>query len=165
MRLVILLLVLSLSGCAVSGLGQEQLIKSESVVEKHDLISAGISFQCEEIAVSMMLSPLIPLPPIIPTAWLSEDKVRIQINPPNKMGYLIGLTVKSKNGELLADYEIPAEDKVSLNLAFNKPCKELDKSKVTFTEQSKIDGSIKSYEFTLIYEKSKLKFYWGYLSA
>jgi hypothetical protein len=167
MRIVILLLALSLSGCAVSGLVQEQLIKTEPVVEEHlyDLLSAGIAFQCEEVPVLMMLSPVIPLPPIIPTSWLSEDKVRIHINPKNKTGYLIGLTVKSQNGELLAKYEIPPEDKMSLNLAFPKPCKELDKSKVTITEQSKIDGSIKCYEYTLIYEKSKSEFKWGYLSA
>ena len=164
-----LITVFFISGCAVSGVTQKQLISADKLLEnikiKAELPINGVSFQCSENLISMMISPLIPLPPLIPMFWVSEDKVRIHVNPQNIDSYLVEIRIEDDTSKVLGTYIVPSEDDVSLNLGFALECSRLHNSKVILTEKDKVMGITKSTSYLLKYEKSKMKFEWGYFSA
>jgi hypothetical protein len=164
-----LITVFFISGCAVSGVTQKQLISADKLLEntivKVDLPINGVNFQCSENLISMMISPLIPLPPLIPMFWISEDQVRIYVNPENIDSYLVEIKIEDDKSKVLGTYKIPSKDNVSLNLGFAPECSQLHNSKITLTEKDKTTGMTKSTSYLLKYEKSKMEFGWAYISA
>lgn len=164
-----LITVFFISGCAVSGVTQKQFVSADKLLEstkvKVDFPIHGVSFQCSENLISLMISPLIPLPPLIPMFWVSEDQVRIHVNPENIDSYLVEIKIESDKSKVLGTYIIPSEDNVSLNLGFAPECSQLHNSKITLTEKDKTTGITKSSFYRLKYEKSKIKFGWAYISA
>ena len=165
-RAFLLITVLSLfSGCALTKLYDENKIilqDEDSQIHIGQWASGTgifVFIDCDESIYSIMVSPIIPLPPIIPVMGLGDSNTGIRvIAEKNK-------TLKVKNLHISNLDKKPSIRKINSfdnqsNYTISYRCEELSGKKlhISITEPELIDMS-----FDLGKTESKLKLFFGYL--
>ena len=82
--LPLLPIILILSSCAVTGVTRSERIDLVPANDRSKVVPAELGINCPGIVDSVMISPVIPLPPIIPIGFLSEDVVIVVMKTPHE---------------------------------------------------------------------------------
>ncbi|PHS19828.1 MAG: hypothetical protein COA86_03455 [Kangiella sp.] len=161
----VFLFSLYLSGCAISIAGKDEFIELNYEQKVSTDSDITIRMSCPGKMYSMMVSVIVPLPPIIPAFWVNEETSSLYLTAPKKgspsISFLDGsnnpvkvITTSVREGENFND-----ASKKDYYIIINKDCADLDGYKLIIV----IDEVEVIY--LLKYIEGKIKFAWTYLSA
>ncbi|KZY72264.1 hypothetical protein A3738_03095 [Oleiphilus sp. HI0066] len=171
-KLMFLSIALFLHGCAMTGLTRSEsvttsLTQNTSILESMNLsVEVGCNGNSAK-TYSFMVSPLIPLPPIIPS-FLSGPTNLFVTFPPNieqARAYLSNSNGESQQIDFIERRKEWNGDGSVLFYRVKESCGSLDGSilRVEFIDSE--TGEEHDHHLRLKYDASDLKFEWGYLSA
>ena len=148
-------------GCAFTSVGRNYTISTINEPDKK-LSNEVLALHCAGTLYSFMLSPVIPLPPVIPgygalgngDAWITFNKVFAEENK------LTSIKLIDSHGNVIfeeaLDYKSDDIRYVSLPLK----CKDLHNT-VLHLGHSNLE---KDKKYSLVYKKGDVEWNWGYLS-
>ncbi|MCQ3831179.1 hypothetical protein HXX02_17240 [Microbulbifer elongatus] len=166
-KIIIVFVYFLSSGCAVSSLERDQKLnfQTSNEIDRNLTWYEGIWFDCESQLVSGMFSPLIPLPPIIPTFWMDSRSSKISIDRRSDESYLTGFRIVNESGKVIFEHDVLNHEHLRLGMNLPYSCRDLDQTNLVLEFENKSSGENVFVTKTLIYELGKMKFGWGYLSA
>ena len=176
-----LVYMISLSGCAVTEAiteeallfsdFKEQQADSKMILEPFEDISLSLEFWCSGIIHSVMLSPLIPLPPIVPAGYMNMKESDLRVDLPVDADTLIdNIDIKNQQGDVIKlfdenDHHIIQNGKILHSIYLMRhDCKELEGGTVEihgFIYKNVLYPTLKYY----LQYKTKFKIHAGYLGA
>jgi hypothetical protein len=154
-----------LSGCAFSGLSRDHGVQLEPVLDEaarnKDI---RVSINCGEKIYSSMLSPLVPLPPIVPTpirppAIVIVDMRRLEAG-------FSELTISGGVGGKNESYppstfEFHKSGTGALRLPYS--CQKLEGARLSLRYPDLKNSADRIETFLLRYTEGDLELHWGYL--
>jgi hypothetical protein len=161
--IAILIYILIISGCAVSGLSQEQeiMIYNEAELTSSTYGKSEVSILCSDLGMSMMLSPIIPLPPVIPVFFFNFDQyIHIEVSGIDVDTLLIEILLQS--GKVIKFKRNNKIDNV-FKFGFDDECSELDESTVILTKE--FSGDVEIAKYKLKYKEGGYTLDWVYLGS
>ena len=159
--ILILIFILMISGCAVSGLSQEQELTIYNEVEFSG--KSEMSISCSDLGVSMMLSPVIPLPPIIPVFFFNFDQyIHIEVRTIDMEVDKLLIEILLETGKVIKFNRNNKDDNV-FKFGFDDECSELDESIIILTKE--FSGDVEIAKYKLKYKKGEYTLDWVYLGS
>jgi len=154
---IFIFIVCSLAnGCAFTGVGRHHNISSAGNPDEA-LSNDFFTLHCAGTLYSFMLSPIIPLPPVIPSyGALGNGDAWITFKDNSTSNKIIS-KVKIINSSKSSVFEQNLDETWHLPLPFK--CKDLHDFTLILEH-----GISDTKEFKLIYKEGELDFNWGYLS-
>ncbi len=130
--LIVFVMALFFNGCAISGIVSEQAILfnstapvaniSESIFKPYDTINFTVEFICPGKCRSAMISPVIPLPPVVPLGFMGQRELYIKLVFPRDEEIPIkSMHIALNKGDLVQLYE--ATEFYQSNSEINGFCK------------------------------------------
>ncbi|QIL89090.1 hypothetical protein GNX18_04425 [Microbulbifer sp. SH-1] len=166
-KIFIIFAYLLSSGCAITDLERDQKLhfyKSDDAARNVTWYE-GVWFDCESQLVSGMLSPIIPLPPVIPTFWMDSKSTKLNIDRPSDESYLKGFKLIGKSGEIIFEHNSLNHEHLKLGMNLPYSCRNLDQVNLVLMFEKKSSREDFLITKKLIYESGKMRFGWAYLSA
>lgn len=178
----VLALSLLVGACAITGTESEQELlfsaadgPAEDGVQRwepHEGLGFGVEFMCPGKAHSMMISPLIPLPPLIPAGFLNTRLTYLLLHqaagesaPVASMHFALagGRTIRLKEAEVFAlNQASPAG--LTTTLQFDMDCAEFDGAELHIEALEYPDKTLLPTKAKLQF-RSRLKVSGGYMRS
>lgn len=167
--IAILFSLASVAGCAISMAGTKEKITIENHLSNNGIAkNSPIKFACDAKLYSIMLSVIIPLPPIIPVP--NDNKAKLMITMPK------GIDVKAfitKNNSITESELLHIKEqephlhrkRLVWIYPINYSCKNLENSQLRVIITNKESGEHKERTYNLKYSNEGLKLNFGYLGA
>ena len=95
--LTILPICLVCFACAVTAVGKHNRLLANITASENWNENFHAEMKCPDEMVSMAISPIIPLPPIIPMGFLNEDISKILVRSPH--GYRVTAKILNSDGQ------------------------------------------------------------------
>jgi len=169
-RLSILITMAFLCGCAVTFLQEKNPKLEITAIDQgaggNPSIS-GLELRCPNGDVAFMMSPIIPLPPIIPNVWPDKSESVLRIPDSSSHGELTNIRIFSAKPDdvVVWDSLVTTTDREKGVLRIPHSCSFLDGHRLELIFSDSITGQETVVVLRLKYIKGELELEWGYLSA
>ena len=154
------LICFMLNGCAFSSVGRTHMLASIDDPDKN-LSNKVFALHCAGTLYSFMLSPVIPLPPVIPAygslgngdAWITFDKVFAAKNK------LTSIKLLDSHGKVLFEKALDYKSDTIHYVSLPFKCKDLNNTVLQLGHKD----IGKDLNYSLVYKKGDVEWNWGYL--
>jgi hypothetical protein len=170
-RLCIVFFPFLLWGCAVSSVIKYHQLLHETIVEENWRSDYEVYLNCPDEVKSFSVSPLVPLPPIIPAGFMNEDRSLVIMHTPH--GVHATAKIMDKNNEEI-NISIDVEkwtgskygksDKIVWTFGVNSRCEDLD-GNILWLEVMDSTDEKSTIKYDLKYVPGDLDIGAGYISA
>ena len=170
-RLLVVLSFIALSGCAVSAASKYNRLSISIVTKENWKTDYKVHVNCPEEVKSIAVSPVIPLPPIIPVGFLNEDRSTFIVQTPHgvdvtakfvdKEGAEVQLPI---NAEKWSGNEYAVAPYVTWSFEVGSTCRALD-DHMFYVKIVDSVGQVSTAEFSLDFVEGDLRLESGYISA
>lgn len=170
--LAILPICLICCACAITTVGKYNHLLAKITASENWNDNFHAEMKCPEEMVSMAISPLIPLPPIIPMGFFNEDISKILVRSPH--GYKVTPKILNSDGQEVAfsitevmrwtGNEYGLAEYVSWAFDVNSICEKLESHMLQIEAESP-DGKKSTARYMLKYLPGDTTMEVGYLGA
>ena len=160
-KFVLVLITFSfLCGCAFTGIGRNHTVGT--IVEPNkNLNNEALTLHCAGTLYSFMLSPIIPLPPVIPAfgalgngdAWITFNREFAKENN------LTSFKIENSLGKVIYERQLDYNSDEMRYVTLPLKCEDLNNT-VLYLNYSNTE---KENQYSLIYKKGDIEWSWGYL--
>jgi hypothetical protein len=153
---------LFLTSCAYTSVSQRHAITLYNNQNEHMLGESKLSIICSPIERSWMISPIIPLPPIIP-ASSNDPNARLYSDFKTKAINAYKYVISDDSGSVLDQGYLTINKIIPFGFRLNVTCKDLDGKLITLTSKTSDKSADTVTQFKLKYSKGKLSFSLKYM--
>ncbi|WOT03767.1 hypothetical protein [Shewanella youngdeokensis] len=170
-RLCSVIFLFLLCGCAFSGAVKSHYLLHETIVEENWSSDYEVYLNCPDELKSISFSPLVPLPPIIPVGFMSEERSLVIVHTPHSV-YATAKILDKNNKEVDISIDIEKwtgskygkSDKIIWTFSVNSSCKDLGGNILCLEVVDSTDEK-STVKYDLKYVPGALSTGAGYISA
>jgi hypothetical protein len=152
---------LFLTSCAYTSISQKHGITLYNNQNEHMLGESKLSITCSPIERLWMISPVIPLPPIIPAS--NDLNATLHSDFRTKKIDVYKYAVSDDSGSILDQGYLTIDKVIPFGLRLNITCEDLDGKLITLTSKNSDESPDTVTQFKLKYSKEKLSFSFKYI--